>query len=61
MSELIENESLIGDFEEMKETSKALAEKVRMVTRNSDDFRKQTDAFSAALDAVFDEILKAEA
>ena len=61
MSELIENEPLIGDYEEMKETSKALAEKVRLVTRNSDDFRNQTDAFSAALDAVFDEILKAEA
>jgi hypothetical protein len=61
MSELIENEPLIGDYEEMKETSRALAEKVRMVTRNSEDFRKQTDAFSAALDAVFDEILKGEA
>ena len=61
MSETIENNSLIGDCEKMKETSKALAEKLRMVTRNSDDFRKQTDAFSAALDAVLDEILKTEA
>ena len=61
MSETIENESLIGVSEEMKETSKALAEKVRRATRSTDDFRKQTDAFAAALDAVFDEILKDEA
>jgi hypothetical protein len=61
MSKFIENEPLIGDYAEIKESSKALAEKVRMVTRNTDEFRKQTDAFSAALDAVFDEILKAEA
>jgi len=60
MSETIETEPLIGDSEEMKETSKALAEKVRRVTRSTDDFRKQAEAFAAALDAVFDEILKAE-
>jgi len=61
MSETAETESLIPDSDGMKETSKALAEKVRKVTRSTDDFRKQTDAFSAALDAIFDEILKAEA
>jgi hypothetical protein len=61
MSETIETEPLLGDSDEMKETSKALAEKVRRLTRSSDDFRKQTDAFAAALDAVFDEILKSEA
>jgi hypothetical protein len=61
MSETIENESLIDDSDEMRETSKALVEKVRRATRSTDYFRKQTDAFAAALDAVFDEILKAEA
>ena len=61
MSETIENKSLIDNSEEMKETSKALVEKVRRVTRSTAYFRKQTDAFAAALDAVFDEILKAEA
>ena len=55
MSETIETEPLIGDSEKMKETSKALAEKVRKVTRSTADFRKQTEAFAAALDAVFDE------
>jgi len=61
MSETIETNPLTGDSEEMKETSKALAEKVRRATRSTGDFRKQTEAYAAALDAVFDEIPRAEA
>ncbi|HXW72501.1 MAG TPA: hypothetical protein VEK34_13880 [Methylocella sp.] len=61
MSETIESESLVGDSHEMKTTSTVLAEKVRRVTRNTDDLRNRTAAFAAVLDAIFDEILKSEA